>query len=117
MSFRFSPFPCRSRVGRRVALPQSVSFRSMSPALTPPPPGRARVRGTADDGHVPVCFDHTVHSINLFVVHNRRGTFTKFDTEIDTTALEFCKPAINSHLAWYFIAKSNSKPSEALLSC
>ncbi|GBP02606.1 hypothetical protein EVAR_98565_1 [Eumeta japonica] len=48
-----------------------------------------------------------------FVVHGGgRATITKFVTEIDTTALEFCKPVITIRLAWCFIAKSSSKPSD-----
>ncbi|GBP04096.1 hypothetical protein EVAR_74834_1 [Eumeta japonica] len=47
--------------------------------------------------HMPVCFDHTVHSIEVFIVHSGgRATIAKFVIEFDTTALEFCKPAINS---------------------
>ncbi|GBP68213.1 hypothetical protein EVAR_50358_1 [Eumeta japonica] len=69
-------------------------------------------------GHKPVYFDHTAHSINVFVVHGGgRATITKLVTKIDTTALEFGQPVINSRLAWSFIAKRNSQPSEALLSC
>ncbi|GBP71532.1 hypothetical protein EVAR_50592_1 [Eumeta japonica] len=45
-----------------------------------------------------------------------RWTITKFVTEIDTAALEFCKPVINNRLTWCFIAKISSKPSEPLLS-
>ncbi|GBP57402.1 hypothetical protein EVAR_51249_1 [Eumeta japonica] len=64
-------------------------------------------------GHVPVCFDHTAHSIDVFVIHSGgRTTVTKFVTEIDTTMLEFCKPVINSRLAWCFIPKNGSKSSE-----
>ncbi|GBP69634.1 ATP-binding cassette sub-family G member 4 [Eumeta japonica] len=50
------------------------------------------------------------------VTRGGRSPITKFVTEIDTTALEFCKPVINGRFVWSFIAKSSSKPSEALLS-
>ncbi|GBO99099.1 hypothetical protein EVAR_435_1 [Eumeta japonica] len=46
-----------------------------------------------------------------------RAIITKFVIKIDMTALEFCKPVINSCLAWCFIGKRSLKPSEALLSC
>ncbi|GBP31695.1 hypothetical protein EVAR_4930_1 [Eumeta japonica] len=68
--------------------------------------------------HIPVCFDHTEHSTDVFVVHiSERATIIKFITEIDTTALGFCKPVRSSRLAWYIVSKSSSKPNEALLSC
>ncbi|GBP34593.1 Long-chain-fatty-acid--CoA ligase 4 [Eumeta japonica] len=52
-------------------------------------------------GHVPVCFDRTAHSIDVFVGHSGgRATITKFVTEINTTAPEFSKLVINSRLAW-----------------
>ncbi|GBP37426.1 hypothetical protein EVAR_16331_1 [Eumeta japonica] len=45
--------------------------------------------------HVPVRFDHTMHSIDIFLGHSgERVTLTKFFTEIDTTALEFYKSVI-----------------------
>ncbi|GBP15670.1 hypothetical protein EVAR_5362_1 [Eumeta japonica] len=48
-------------------------------------------------GHMPVCFDRTAHSIDVFVVHGGgRATTTKFISEINfTTALEFCKLVIS----------------------
>ncbi|GBP49584.1 hypothetical protein EVAR_97881_1 [Eumeta japonica] len=68
--------------------------------------------------HMPVCFDHTAHSMDVFVVHSGGRTITtKFVTEGDTTVLEFCEPIINSRLAWCFICKSSSKSSEVLLIC
>ncbi|GBP39012.1 hypothetical protein EVAR_89234_1 [Eumeta japonica] len=66
---------------------------------------------------MPVCFNCTAHSIDVFVVHSGgQATITKFVTEIDTTALEFCKLVIRSRLVWCFIAKDSSRPSEALAS-
>ncbi|GBP07382.1 hypothetical protein EVAR_4759_1 [Eumeta japonica] len=48
-------------------------------------------------GHMSVCLDHTAHSDDGFVVHGGGlASLTKFITEIDTTALEFGKPVINS---------------------
>ncbi|GBP57961.1 hypothetical protein EVAR_82598_1 [Eumeta japonica] len=35
-----------------------------------------------------------------------RATITKLAAEIDTIALEFCKPIINSRLACYSVAKT-----------
>ncbi|GBP35285.1 hypothetical protein EVAR_19506_1 [Eumeta japonica] len=50
-------------------------------------------------GHVPVCFNHTAHGIDVFAVRSGGWvTITKFVTEIDTTALKFCKPVINNRL-------------------
>ncbi|GBP78640.1 hypothetical protein EVAR_98567_1 [Eumeta japonica] len=67
----------------------------------------------ACDLYMPGCVVHTALSIDVFVVHGGgRATITKFVTEIDTTALEFCKPVITIRLAWCFIAKSSSKPSD-----
>ncbi|GBP46155.1 hypothetical protein EVAR_24562_1 [Eumeta japonica] len=63
-----------------------------------------------------VSFNHTVDFIDVFMIHSgKRATITKFVTEIETTALEFYKPITNSRLARCFIAKTSSKPSEALL--
>ncbi|GBP56926.1 hypothetical protein EVAR_33983_1 [Eumeta japonica] len=55
-----------------------------------------------------------VYSINvfLFTAADGRATITESSTEIDTTALEFCKPVLNDRLGWCFIAKRSSKPSE-----
>ncbi|GBP71830.1 hypothetical protein EVAR_80161_1 [Eumeta japonica] len=51
-------------------------------------------------GYMPVSFGHRAHSIDVFVIHSGgRATITKFFTEIDTTAFEFCKPVINSRFA------------------
>ncbi|GBP22405.1 hypothetical protein EVAR_11921_1 [Eumeta japonica] len=56
--------------------------------------------------HIPVCFDHTAHGIDVFVVHSgERATITKLVTEYDSTAVKFCKPVINSRLAWCFVTK------------
>ncbi|GBP39295.1 Cell cycle checkpoint protein RAD17 [Eumeta japonica] len=42
-------------------------------------------------GHIPVCFHHTAHSIDIFVIHSSgQAIITKFVTEIDTR-FEFCK--------------------------
>ncbi|GBP93745.1 Cytochrome P450 4C1 [Eumeta japonica] len=50
-----------------------------------------------------VSFDHTAHSIDVFVVHSDgRATITKFVIDIDTTVLELCKPVTNSRLAWQY---------------
>ncbi|GBP13699.1 hypothetical protein EVAR_7938_1 [Eumeta japonica] len=55
-----------------------------------------------------VCFDHTAHSTDVFVVYSiGQEIITKFVNEIDTTALEFCKSVVSSRLAWCFIAKSS----------
>ncbi|GBP63168.1 hypothetical protein EVAR_59727_1 [Eumeta japonica] len=51
-------------------------------------------------GHMPVCFDHTAHSIDVFVVHSSgSATVTKFVTETDTTVFEFCKLLLDRALA------------------
>ncbi|GBP05677.1 hypothetical protein EVAR_5023_1 [Eumeta japonica] len=42
--------------------------------------------------HMSACFDHTGHSIDVFVVHSGgRATTSKFVTDIDTPAFEFYK--------------------------
>ncbi|GBP67444.1 hypothetical protein EVAR_49338_1 [Eumeta japonica] len=68
---------------------------------------RVDERANVHVGHMPVCFDHTTRSDDGFVLHiGGQATIMKFVTEIATTALEFCKPFINSRLAWCFIAEA-----------
>ncbi|GBP32381.1 Kinesin-like protein Klp98A [Eumeta japonica] len=56
------------------------------------------------------CFDDTAHSVDVFVFYSGGwATIMKFVTAIDTATIEFCKPVINSPLAWCFITKSSSK--------
>ncbi|GBP96965.1 Facilitated trehalose transporter Tret1, partial [Eumeta japonica] len=63
--------------------------------------------------YMPVYFDHTAHSIDIFVVHSGGlAIIAKYVTEFDTTALEFYKSIINSDLTWCFIVKSSSKPKD-----
>ncbi|GBP81219.1 hypothetical protein EVAR_58057_1 [Eumeta japonica] len=56
---------------------------------------------------MPVCFYHMANSIDVFVVHSGGWlTITKFATEIDMTALEFCKQDINGYLPCITINQS-----------
>ncbi|GBP27812.1 hypothetical protein EVAR_94216_1 [Eumeta japonica] len=68
--------------------------------------------------HMPDCFDHTVHSIDVVIAYSGgRATIMKFVIEIDTTAFEFCKPVTNSRLVCSQSTYLAATPYRPLGSC
>ncbi|GBP92167.1 hypothetical protein EVAR_35356_1 [Eumeta japonica] len=59
-------------------------------------------------GHMPGYYDHTQYNIVVLLFTEADGRPSQnLSLEIDTAALEFCKPVTNSRLAWCFIAKNS----------